>query len=149
MKERDLMKERDSMKENANSSVRVLTGATKPPRLGLDLDGTISEAPEFFRLLSNMWPGYVYIITYRTDYEKARVDLDRYGLKYEELILVDSFDGKADVIVEKKITVYFDDQPEMLKNIPAGVQVMLCRNEGNFNFDEQKWIMSRITGKLV
>jgi len=111
--DRDLMKERDSMKEN---------GATKPPRLGLDLDGTISE---------------------------ARVDLDRYGLKYEELILVDSFDGKADVIVEKKITVYFDDQPEMLKNIPAGVQVMLCRNEGNFNFDEQKWIMSRITGKLV
>ena len=44
---------------------------------------------------------------------KARDDLQRLGITYDELLLVDSFDGKADVIAEKQVGVYFDDQPEM------------------------------------
>ena len=89
------------------------------------------------------------MITYRSDYQKAKEDVDSYGIKYEELILVDKLDGKADVITEKGITVYFDDQPEMLKNVPKGVQVVLFRNEGNFDFADQRWMMSTVTGKLV
>ena len=33
------------------------------PSIALDLDGTIDEAPEFFRVLSECWPGKVYVIT--------------------------------------------------------------------------------------
>ena len=42
-----------------------------------------------------------------------------------------------------------DDQPEMLKHIPAGVRVMLFRNEGNYDFKDRRWMFSGETGKQV
>ena len=89
----------ESMKELADAFVAVVT-PPEPPSLGLDLDGTISDSPEFFRLLSNIWTGKVYVITYRRDYERAKEDVDRHGIKYEEIILVDKIDGKAEVIAD-------------------------------------------------
>lgn len=117
--------------------------------LGLDLDGTIDEAPEFFRLLCQIWPGKVYIITYRSDKDKAICDLIYHQIRYDELILVDNFDAKANIIIEKNISVYFDDQPEMIKQIPSTVNVMLVRNGGNFDFFDKLWLFSPNTGKLV
>ena len=58
------------------------------------------------------------VISYRSDYDKARADLDRLGITYDDVVLVDSFEAKADVIAEYRINVYIDDQAEMLKNIP-------------------------------
>ena len=66
-----------------------------------------------------------------------------------DVVLVDSFEAKADVIRERGISFYIDDQPEMLRNVDADVGVMLFRNEGNFDFDDRKWMMSEKTGKLV
>jgi hypothetical protein len=40
--------------------------------LGLDLDGLIDENANFFGVLSNVWPGDVYVITYRDDRDKAQ-----------------------------------------------------------------------------
>jgi len=117
--------------------------------LGLDLDGLLDEANEFFKRLASIWPGNVVIISYRDNLAKAKDDLERLGIKYDELVLVDSFDGKAEVIAEKAIGVYFDDQPEMLKNIPEGVHVFLYRNGGNFDFGEQLWMFSDRTAKLL
>jgi hypothetical protein len=37
----------------------------------------------------------------------------------------------------------------MLKNVPNGVNVMLFRNKGNFDFDDQRWMFSGQTGKQV
>ena len=53
------------------------------------------------------------------------------------------------MIAERGINFYIDDQPEMLKNIPANVGVMLFRNEGNFDFDDRKWMFSDQTGKRI
>jgi len=117
--------------------------------LGLDLDGLLDEVNEFFKRLASIWPGNVVIISYRDNLAKAKDDLERLGIKYDELVLVDSFDGKAEVIAEKAIGVYFDDQPEMLKNIPEGVHVFLYRNGGNFDFGEQLWMFSDRTAKLL
>lgn len=100
-------------------------------------------------MLVRIWPGNVVVISYRNNYGKAETDLERLGIEYDELVLVDSFDAKADVIAEKNIGVYFDDQPEMLKNIPEGVHVMLYRNGGNFDFDERLWLFSDRTAKLL
>lgn len=119
------------------------------PAIGLDLDGTIDEAPGFFALLARSWPGKVYILTFRSDRRKTEADLERFGIRYDELHLVSSFDGKAALLVEKGITVYFDDQPEMLKNVPPSVNVMLVRNEGNFDFGDQLWMFSKHTGRMV
>ncbi|MCO8122620.1 hypothetical protein NHH03_12810 [Stieleria sp. TO1_6] len=117
--------------------------------LGLDLDGTITDAPEFFSAWTNSWPGRVVIITYRTDREKTIRDLEEHKIRYDDLVLVDRMDGKAAVIAEYGVTMYVDDQPEMLKNVPAGVNVMLFRNEGNFDFGDELWMLSQQTGKLV
>lgn len=119
------------------------------PILGLDLDGCITEAPEFFSAWSHSWPGKVFVITFRRDKQKAISDLAERNIRYDEVILVDRFDGKAAVIAEKKVTLYVDDQPEMLKNVPNGVHVMLFRNPGNFDFVCSKWIMSNDTCRLI
>jgi len=119
------------------------------PSLGIDLDGCVDECPIFFQILTQRWPGDVYVITFRSDREKAKADLARYNIHYDELILVDSFDAKAEVIVEKGILVYFDDQPEMLRNIPSNRNVMLVRNGGNYDFDTKQWLFSEKTGRLV
>lgn len=70
-------------------------------------------------------------------------------IRYDELILVDSFEAKAEVIRKEGILAYFDDQPETLKNIPESTNVMLVRNGGNFDFDDRQWMFSENTGKLV
>lgn len=126
--------------------MKVLTAI---PTLGLDLDGCITEAPEFFSAWTHSWPGKVIVITYRRDRAKAIADLDERNIRYDEVVLVDRFEAKAEVIAEYGVTLYVDDQPEMLKNVPAGVNVMLFRNEGNFDFADQRWMLSQETGKLV
>jgi hypothetical protein len=119
------------------------------PAIALDLDGTIDEAPEFFRLLSESWPGKVYVITYRSDQAKAERDVAKFGIRCDEVILVSRFDEKADVIAERGISVYFDDQDEMLMHIPEGVTVLKIRNGGNYDFEARKWLFSDVTGRMI
>ena len=117
--------------------------------LGLDLDGCITDAPEFFCAWAHSWPGRVVVITYRRDRQKAIDDLASRNIRYDDLILVDRFEAKAEVIAQYEVSLYVDDQPEMLKNVPIGVNVMLFRNEGNFDFKDRKWMLSDQTGKLM
>jgi hypothetical protein len=119
------------------------------PALGLSLDGVINESPIFFKLLTRGWPGKVFVITSRHDRSGAEKMLAEYEIRYHELILVDSFDAKAKSILEKGILVYFDDQPETLKNLPPTVNVMLVRNAGNFDFEGKKWLFSEPTGRII
>ncbi len=119
------------------------------PSLGIDLDGCVDECPIFFNVLTNFWPGKVFVLTFRDDRKQAEADLTKYGINYDQLILVDSFDGKAEAILREGILVYFDDQPEMLKNIPPLVNVMLVRNDGNFCFTDRLWMLSDKTGRLA
>lgn len=122
---------------------------TPPPTLGLDMDGVLDESPIFFGLLTAVWPGKVIVITYRDDRAKAEADLTKLGIKYDELVLVRSFDEKGQVIVEKGVGVYVDDQPEALKNVPPNVTVLLMRNGGNFDEKDRLWTFSRRTCKLM
>lgn len=127
------------------------TSAATPTTLtlGLDLDGVITEAPEFFSAWTHSWPGKVIVITYRNNRVKAITDVESRDIRYDEIILVDRFDAKAEVIHEKGVDIYVDDQPEMLKKVKTDCQVMLFRNDGNFDSDDQKWMLSNETGKLV
>ena len=117
------------------------------PPLGLDLDGTIDENPAFFATLAAVWPAPVTIITFRRDRAKAVADLARFGVRYDELVLVDQMDAKAAVIAERGIGVYVDDQDEMTANVPAGVTVLKLRNGGNFDFDSRRYLYSDRTGE--
>ena len=118
------------------------------PTLGIDLDGCVDES-SFFQILSHVWPGDVIVITFRRDRDKAIADLEKHGIRYTDVVLVSSFDAKAEVIAERGISFYIDDQPEMLKNVAPNVAVMLFRNEGNFDFGDRRWMFSEKTGKSV
>ena len=110
------------------------------PSFGVDIDGCIDEAPIFFQILYQYWPGKVFIISFRDDCTKAIEVLDRYNIRYDELILVDSLEAKADAIKKHGILIFFDDQPECLKNVDSMRNVFLIRNGGNFDSDDQKWL---------
>lgn len=118
------------------------------PTLGIDLDGCVDES-SFFQILSHVWPGDVIVVTFRSDREKAVADLEKHGIRFTDVVLVSSFDQKAEVIAERGISFYIDDQPEMLKHVGANVGVMLFRNEGNFDFADRKWMLSEQTGKFI
>jgi uncharacterized HAD superfamily protein len=119
------------------------------PSLGIDIDGCIDEATGFFQILSTRWPGKVFIISYRDNIDAAKKVLNEYGIHYTDLILVNSFDEKAKVIQENGISIFFDDQPEMLKEVAPNCHVMLVRNEGNFDFNDKKWMLDHKTGKII
>ncbi len=119
------------------------------PAIGIDLDGCIDEAPEWFRILTHVWPGRVYVITFRRDAQQAERDVAQHGIRSDEIILVNRFAAKAEVIKEKEISVYFDDQDEMLLHIPADVTVLKIRNGGNYDFAARKWLFSETTGRMI
>ncbi len=139
-------------KNNPTSAVAsvVAEGSSDPhPSLGIDIDGCVDEAPLFFQLLTRCWPGRVIVISFRSDRPKAEACLAQYKIRYDELILVNSFAAKAEVIEREGISIFIDDQPEVLKHIPSSVNVLLFRNEGNFDFEDRRWMLSDVTGKIV
>jgi hypothetical protein len=142
------MEKHMSLKDQIRTVAEAMTNVFDIPwpTLGLDLDGTIDEAPLFFQILSHRWPGKVYVVTYRKDQAKAEADVQRFGIRCDEVILVDSFGAKAKVIAERGIAFYFDDQDEMTADIPESVKVFKVRNGGNFDFDQKKWLYSDRTG---
>ncbi len=135
----------DDAEDAASSLVKSIFDDA--PVLGLDLDGTIDEAPIFFKTLSRVWPGLVIIITCRSDAEKAHADAKRFGVHYDKLFLVRNLEDKAEAIRQHNVNVYVDDQDECLMDIPLGVTVLKIRNGGNF--DSGRWLYSERTGELV
>lgn len=122
---------------------------TTVPAIGLDLDGTIDQAPEFFSHLSACWQGDVHIITYRSDRQGVIRDLERYCIKSTHIHLVESFEAKAKIANEFQILMMFDDMPEVLKSFDKGQNVCLIRNEGNYDFQNGRWQLSHKTGEIV
>lgn len=119
------------------------------PSIGIDLDGTIDESPVFFRILTSSWPGKIYIITYRDNLESIEDDLARFHIKYNEIIMVNSFEQKSREIDRLGISVFFDDMDEVLQHIAPNVTVMKIRNEGNFDYEEKRWLYSPHTGRDI
>lgn len=138
---------RDQVQEVAKALANVMEQPS--PTLGIDLDGCVDECPTFFQILTAVWPGDVVVITYRQDQAKAVQDLERFGIRYTQVVLVNSLEAKAGVIRDLGILTYFDDQPETLRDIPPNVNVMLVRNGGNYDFDTKQWLFSERTGRLI
>jgi hypothetical protein len=70
------------------------------------------------------------------------------GIRYTEIVLVNSFEQKAVEVVERNILVYFDGQDEMLMDIPEGRRVFKIRDGGNFCFDTRRCIPNKPTNKF-
>jgi hypothetical protein len=73
------------------------------------------------------------VITYRHDQAKAEADVARFGIRCDEVVVVSSFEQKAAEIAQRGISVYFDDQDEILMHVPEDVTVLKVRNGGNYD----------------
>ena len=120
-------------------------------KVALDIDGTISEHPELFALLSASLraAGHtVVVLTYR-DPERAehtRTQLAGWRISFDELVFAGSLSGKGELCRHHAIDVFIDDQDECIVGVPESVLVLKVRNGGNFDYDGRRWLS---TAKLT
>ena len=110
-------------------------------KIGIDLDGTISEYPEFFKLFTKAVADAgckIYIITDRTagTEPEVRGELERYGITYHIIKITAE---KAKYILKEGIGVLYDDVDEYFLELPEEVAVFKIRQKYNFDFVRKKW----------
>lgn len=122
-------------------------------KFGFDLDNTISDAPEFFALLSCAAiaaGNEIHIITAREPGDVMRKmvesELLKYGVKWTHIEITSD---KHDYILSQGITVYFDDTDEFFHKLPPEITIFKIREPGNFCFDTHRWLYGDHTGDNV
>jgi chromosomal replication initiation ATPase DnaA len=111
-------------------------------KIAVDLDGTISEYPEFFKLFTKAMSQagcQIYILTDRppgTENEVAD-QLRGYGITYQTIKITGH---KSHYILKQGISVLFDDVDHYFLDLPAEVAVFKIRQKYNFDFAKKKWI---------
>jgi hypothetical protein len=111
-------------------------------KIAVDLDGTISEYPEFFKLFTKAMstdrpPG--------TE-EMVAEQLQSYGITHDVVKITSE---KSEYILKEGITVLFDDMDQYFVDLPAEVAVFKIRQKYNFDFAHKKWINSDKTGSKI
>lgn len=118
------------MKESANAL-----------KIGVDLDGTVSEYPVFFKLFTKAMARSgckIYIITDRVPGTERQVqgELEGYGITYDVLKITG---GKAEYILDEGIDVLFDDMDRYFFDLPEEIAVFKIRQKYNFDFSRGMW----------
>lgn len=104
--------------------------------IGIDIDGTISAAPEFFAALTRAFrqAGHrVYIITCREPMtvRATRSELADWGIEYDDMHLCGNAQNmgqwKAKIAAMLDLDVMFDDMPQSLCRLAPGItRFWLC-----------------------
>ena len=110
-------------------------------KIGIDLDGTISEYPAFFKLFTKAAVdagGIIYIITDRAPGTEAfvRAELESYGLTWHVLKITSE---KSSYILHEGISVLFEDVDDYFVDLPPEVAVFKVRQQYNFDFVNKRW----------
>ena len=110
-------------------------------KIGIDLDGTISEYPKFFSLFSRAISDAgctVYVITDRPPGSENYIaqELKHYGITYDSIKITSD---KAGFIEEEGIEVLFDDMDRYFRHLPPDVAVFKIRQKYNFDFNRMLW----------
>ena len=120
-------------------------------KIALDIDGTISENPTFFAVLSTAFRAaghFVLVLTYRDPNraEATRDQLYQWGIAFDELVIAPNLESKGPLCATHGVDLFFDDQDECIAAVPESVLVCKVRNGGNFDFGSQRWLStSRLT----
>jgi len=105
--------------------------------LVLDIDDTITHAPEFFHALTHaLVDARVTVITYREERDEAVALLEELGVRHDELITsrdpryplaadepLDAW--KARTVMGLDADVFFEDMPEVIHRIEPPVKVFM------------------------
>jgi hypothetical protein len=117
-------------------------------KIALDIDGCISQYPEFFRTLSQALGGQCTIIVLTNRDPAGRVeterDLEGWGIRYDEVVFTMD---KVKYIVEQGVSVLLEDFDENFLDLPESVCVCKVREPENFNFDTKWWVYNERTGE--
>ena len=122
--------------------------------IALDIDGTISERPDFFALLSVSFrrAGHrVIVITYRDPAraDATKVQLAGWGVEFDELVIAGSLTGKGEACAAHAVDLFIDDQDECIAGVPESVLVLKVRNGGNFDFAARRWVSTAKLTRLL
>src|SRR5262249_39933379 len=122
--------------------------------VALDIDGTISEHPELFALLSASLraAGHaVIVLTYRDPerVEHTRTELAAWGITYDAIVFADSLAAKGELCRLHRIDVFIDDQDECIVGVPESVLVLKVRNGGNFDYAGRRWLSTAKMTELL
>ena len=123
-------------------------------KVALDIDGTISEHPEFFAILSTALhrAGHeIVVLTYRDPEREAatRAALKSWGIAFDELVIAPSLEAKGELCGSLGVDLFFDDQDECIASVPENVLVCKVRNGGNFDFERRMWLSTSKLTKLI
>jgi len=123
-------------------------------KVALDIDGTISEHPEFFAMLSAALraAGHrVLVITFRDPArnEATRGHLADWGIVYDELVIAPSLRSKGELCAQHEVDLFFDDQDECITEVPESVVVCKVRNGGNFDYEDGRWVSTSKLTRLI
>jgi hypothetical protein len=123
-------------------------------RIALDIDGTLDEHPEFFRFLSGALRDrghFIAILTYRDPDRRVQTEtqLNMWGIIHDEIHFAQSLADKGRLCRDLEIDVFFDDQDECIVPVGQRTLVLKIRNEGNFDFDESKWLSTDKLTRLL
>jgi len=110
-------------------------------KIGIDLDGTISEYPEFFALFTRAMSDAgckIYVITDRPPGSEKYVvqELKEYGITYHCIKITSD---KAAFIEDHGIEVLFDDMDRYFRQLSTDVAVFKIRQKYNFDFNRMLW----------
>lgn len=124
----------------------------KALKIGIDLDDTITYCTEFFSLMTSAMKDLaeIHIITNREQRPGCKADvekeLDELSIFYDYIEVTAK---KAEHILDKAITVFFDDTDEYFLNLPESVRIFKIREPFNFDFEDNVWIYSDKTGRHI
>ena len=123
-------------------------------KVALDIDGTISERPEFFAVLSAALraTGHsVIVLTYRDSdrVDATKAQLVTWGVQFDQLVIAPSLESKGALCGELGVDLLFDDQDECIAAVPERVLVCKVRNGGNFDFAQQRWLSTAKLTRLI
>lgn len=112
-------------------------------KIGLDMDGTITDFPDFFAALSKSDQFEIHVITGRgPEHEAVTIqELEKFGVRFDKLHLVDAtWKMKGEICKNLGIQIMFDDMDEFIKHISPDTMVFKVRNDGNWNETHSSWI---------
>src|SRR5262249_30291239 len=123
-------------------------------KVALDVDGTISEHPELFALLSASLraAGHaVIVLTYRDPerIDATKTQLADWRITYDEIVFAGSLSGKGELCRQHGVEVFIDDQDECIVGVPENVLVLKVRNGGNFDYDRRRWLSTSKLTRLL
>lgn len=123
-------------------------------KIGLDLDFTITEIPEFFQILSQalILTGHeIHIITYRDNEEKVKQELFSFGITYTKIHLPTKAEPvatwKAKVVTELGLDIMIDDAPEVIAALPKSTKKLWLIDPEIFDIKNYVKLLTKIPVK--